>query len=48
MTRGRPHGLHIRSLIVPMTVDVLHSDSEPQLGLEQESLTGQAQRNVRA
>ena len=27
--------------VLPMTVDIVHSDSQPQLGLEQESLTGQ-------
>ena len=34
--------------VLPMTVDMLHGDSQPQSGLEQELLTGQAQRNVRA
>ena len=34
--------------VLPVTVDVLHGDTQPQLGSEQESLTGQAQRNTRA
>ena len=31
-----------------MTVDILHGDTLPQLGLEQQLLTCQAQRNLRA
>ena len=33
--------------VLAKTVDLLHGDSQPQLGLEQQLLTGQAQRNVR-
>ena len=37
--------------VLPMTVDcktcMLHGDTQPQLGLEQQLLTGQAQRNIR-
>ena len=33
--------------VLPMTADMLHGDTKPQLGLEQQ-LTGQAQRNIRA
>ena len=32
--------------ILPMTVDGLHSDSQPLLGLDWKTLTGQTQGNV--
>ena len=34
--------------VLPMTVDMLHGDTQPQLGLEQQLLTGKAQGNIRA
>ena len=34
--------------VLPMTVDMLHGDTQPQLGFEQQLMTGQTQRNIRA
>ena len=50
-TKCSESGSMVRTFIphdFSMTVDMLHGDTKPHLGLEQQLLTGQTQRNIRA
>ena len=49
-TKCPESGSKVRTFILhvlPLTVDTLHGDPQPQVGLEQQLLTGQAQWNIR-